>query len=115
MYQLMSYVTYINLIFFFIKKDLYKFNFHFFYIYLLSYLYIYVCVYIQLKFFCMKNVHVFWSITYNTNGFESEQYGAKEEWKIRNITECHAIVERQRLSKDIVEYDSKPSEHDNIR
>jgi len=59
-------------------------------------------------------VYVSRSITYNADGFKSEQYGAKEEWKIRNIIECHAIVERQRLSKDIVEYDSKPSEHDNI-
>lgn len=61
----------------------------------------------------MKNVH--YADTYYADGFKSKQHSAKEEWKIRNMSECHTILERQRLSEDIVQDDSYPSEHHNIR
>lgn len=58
---------------------------------------------------------VSWLITYYADGFKSEQNGAKEKRKILDLSGWHAVVELQRISKDIVEYDCDPSKHDNIR
>lgn len=58
---------------------------------------------------------MFRSITYYADGFESEQNGAEEERKVFDLSNCHAILERQWLSEDIVKYDRESGEHDNIR
>lgn len=54
------------------------------------------------------------SITYYANGLEGKQDGAKEEWKILDLSNHHAVVKRQRLSEDKVKYNGESSEHDGI-
>lgn len=57
----------------------------------------------------------FGSITYYADGFESKQNSAEEERKILDLSKFYAILERQRLSEDIIKYDRESGEHDNIR
>lgn len=61
------------------------------------------------------SITAFRSITYYADRFESEQNGAEEERKVLDLSNCHAILERQRLSENIIKYDRESSEHDNIR
>jgi len=53
-------------------------------------------------------------ITYYADGFKGEQDGAKEERKIFDLSNSHAVIKRQRLSKDIIKYDRKPGEHNSV-
>lgn len=52
---------------------------------------------------------------YHADGFESEQNGAEEKREIVYLPDGDAVVERQRVPEDVVEYNGESGEHDSVR